>query len=111
MDAGIQSVGKITAIPPTVIACDKREAFAQGSPCDEAIHLSCCLTKAGLLRGACHRAARSLSSGAHSRDPLAPTRWLAMTADYAFGTKACTHKLRLFGNRWLMSALPPKATK
>src|SRR5260370_9938838 len=35
--------------------------------------------KAGLLRGACHRATRSLSSGAHSRDPLAPTRWLAMT--------------------------------
>jgi hypothetical protein len=24
----------------TVIACDKREAFAQGSPCDEAIHLA-----------------------------------------------------------------------
>jgi hypothetical protein len=24
----------------SVIACDKREAFAQGSPCDEAIHLS-----------------------------------------------------------------------
>jgi hypothetical protein len=22
-----------------VIACDKRKAFAQGSPCDEAIHL------------------------------------------------------------------------
>src|SRR6266436_7220373 len=34
----------------------------------------------GLLRGACHRAARSLPSGARSRDPLAPTRWLAMTA-------------------------------
>jgi hypothetical protein len=31
-------------------------------------------------------ASRSLSSGAHSRDPLAPTRWLARTADYAFGT-------------------------
>jgi hypothetical protein len=24
--------------PPTVIACDKREAFAQGSASDEAIH-------------------------------------------------------------------------
>jgi hypothetical protein len=23
-----------------VIACDKREAFAHGSPCDEAIHIS-----------------------------------------------------------------------
>jgi hypothetical protein len=33
----------------------------------------------GLLRGACHRAALSLSSGAHSRDPFALTRWLAMT--------------------------------
>jgi len=58
--------------------CDKREAFAQGSPCDEAIHLDA-QRKNGLLRGACHRAARRLSSGAHSRDPLAPTRWLAMT--------------------------------
>src|SRR5258708_21085443 len=35
--------------------------------------------KAGFLRGACHRTTRSLSSGAHSRDPLAPARWLAMT--------------------------------
>jgi len=25
--------------------------------------------------------------------------------------RACTHKSRLFGNRWLMSALPPKAAK
>src|SRR3981081_2455798 len=32
-----------------VIACDKREAFAQGSPCDEAIHLSSCC-RHGLLR-------------------------------------------------------------
>jgi NAD(P)-dependent dehydrogenase (short-subunit alcohol dehydrogenase family) len=30
-------------------------------------------------KGAYHRAARSLSSGAHSRDPLAPTGWRAMT--------------------------------
>src|ERR1700716_2729516 len=39
-----------------VIACDKREAFAQGSPCDEAIHPDA-QRKNGLLRGACHRAA------------------------------------------------------
>jgi hypothetical protein len=39
----------------SVIACDKREAFAQGSTCDEAIQLF--TKKAGLLRGACHRAA------------------------------------------------------
>jgi hypothetical protein len=31
-------------------------------------------------RGACHWAARRLPSGVHSRDPLAPTRWLAMTS-------------------------------
>src|SRR6266481_5891750 len=36
---------------------------------DEAIQFLC--VASGLLRGACHRAARSLSSGAHSRDPLA----------------------------------------
>jgi hypothetical protein len=29
-----------------------------------------------------------MSSGAHSRNPLAPTRWLAMTADHAFGTNS-----------------------
>jgi hypothetical protein len=29
-------------VHPDVIACDKREAFAQGSESDEAIH-SCCL--------------------------------------------------------------------
>ena len=28
--------------PPAVIACDKREAFAQGSASDEAIHFSVC---------------------------------------------------------------------
>jgi hypothetical protein len=39
-----------------VIACDKREAFAQGSVSDEAIQLSF-LPLDGLLRGACHRAA------------------------------------------------------
>jgi hypothetical protein len=44
-----------------VIACDKREAFAQGSTCDEAIQLASLLWIAS----------RSLSSGAHSRDPLA----------------------------------------
>jgi len=45
-----------------VIACDKREAFAQGSDNDEAIHSSA--KKVWI-------ASRSLSSGAHSRDPLA----------------------------------------
>jgi hypothetical protein len=30
------------ANPPAVIACDKREAFAQGSASDEAIHFSVC---------------------------------------------------------------------
>jgi hypothetical protein len=33
-----------------VIACDKREAFAQGSICDEAIHLAAQRKEAGLLR-------------------------------------------------------------
>ena len=32
---------------------------------------------------------------------------LRVNAPDAF--RACTHKSRLFGNRWLMSALPPKA--
>jgi hypothetical protein len=32
--------------------------------------------------GVAHRVARSLSSGAHSRDPLAPTHWLI--ASYVF---------------------------
>jgi hypothetical protein len=41
-----------------VIACDKREAFAQGSASDDAIQFFWI-------------ASRSLSSGAHSRDPLA----------------------------------------
>jgi hypothetical protein len=45
-----------------VIACDKREAFAQGSVSDEAIHSS---------QRHFWIASRSLSSGAHSRDPLA----------------------------------------
>jgi hypothetical protein len=45
----------------SVIACDKREAFAQGSDSDEAIHLSACrdmdcfaslaMTAAGTLSG------------------------------------------------------------
>src|ERR1019366_7497322 len=34
--------------PSIVIACDKREAFAPGSPCDDAIHFA--VPKAGLLR-------------------------------------------------------------
>jgi hypothetical protein len=28
-----------------------------------------------------------------------------------FSSRACTHKSRLFGNRWLMSALPAKVAK
>jgi hypothetical protein len=48
----------------TVIACDKREAFAQGSTCDEAIQLPVSPRERWI-------ASRSLSSGAHSRDPLA----------------------------------------
>jgi hypothetical protein len=45
-----------------VIACDKREAFAQGSEA----------TKQSILpRAVKWIASRSLSSGAHSRDPLA----------------------------------------
>src|SRR5665213_1614430 len=40
-----------------VIACDKREAFAQGSSCDEAIQSRLAsLLRDGLFRGACHRA-------------------------------------------------------
>jgi hypothetical protein len=45
----------------TVIACDKREAFAQGSEA----------TKQSILSRHPWIASRSLSSGAHSRDPLA----------------------------------------
>jgi hypothetical protein len=47
-----------------VIACDKREAFVEGSECDEAIHPSFAWQD-GLLRGACHRAR------------IRATRWLA----------------------------------
>jgi hypothetical protein len=50
-----------------VMACDKREAFAQGSVSDEAIH-SWFVALSGLLCGACHRAR------------IRATRWLAMTA-------------------------------
>jgi hypothetical protein len=46
-----------------VIACDKREAFAQGSESDEAIRSSLYVDP--------WIASRSLSSGAHSRDPVA----------------------------------------
>jgi hypothetical protein len=56
-------------IPSTfaVIACDKREAFAQGSEADEAIQLFRHIS--GLLRGAGHLAR------------IRATRWLAMTID------------------------------
>jgi hypothetical protein len=46
-----------------VIACDKREAFAQGSNATKQSILS--------LLARLWMASRSLSSGAHSRDPLA----------------------------------------
>jgi len=49
-----------------VIVCDKREAFAQGSDSDEAVHYFS-ERKNGWLRGACHRAR------------IRATRWLAMT--------------------------------
>ena len=45
-----------------VIACDKREAFAQGSEATK---------QSSLPRKGSWIASRSLSSGAHSRDPLA----------------------------------------
>jgi hypothetical protein len=43
--AATKSNVSVMVLPPEslfilVIACDKREAFAQGSPCDEAIQLS-----------------------------------------------------------------------
>jgi len=49
-----------------VIACDKREAFAQGSESDEAIH-------SFLAR--CWIASRSLSSGDASRRPVGSRCW------------------------------------
>jgi len=54
------------ANPPAVIACDKREAFAQGSASDEAIHFSVC--------GAMDCFAEPVIGRR-----FAPTRWLAMT--------------------------------
>ena len=50
----------------TVIACDNREAFAQGSASDEAIHFSVC--------GAMDCFAEPVIGRR-----FAPTRWLAMT--------------------------------
>jgi len=49
-----------------VIACDKREAFAQGSDSDEAIHISA------------SRATGCFAEPVIGRR-FAPTRWLAMT--------------------------------
>jgi hypothetical protein len=51
--------------PPAVIACDKREAFAQGSASDEAIH-------------SCFVAMDCFAEPVIGRR-FAPTRWLAMT--------------------------------
>jgi hypothetical protein len=54
-----------------VIACDKREAFAQGSEATKQSILSFA-RRNGLLRGACHRAR------------IRATRWLAMTSPSRF---------------------------
>jgi hypothetical protein len=73
--------------------------------CDEAIHFSCCLTKAGLLRGACQRAR------------VRATRWLAMTADCASlirptGYRALAPSLRLHKlRRRLARHLPERVRK
>jgi hypothetical protein len=48
-------------VPTTVIACDKREAFAQGSESDEAIHLS------GMPRYGLLRCARNDGAGIRAR--------------------------------------------
>jgi hypothetical protein len=66
------------AKPPAVIACDKREAFAQGSASDEAIHFSVCGTMDCFAEPVIGRR-------------FAPTRWLAMTQttiDYQLETFA-----------------------
>jgi hypothetical protein len=42
---------------------------------------------------------------------LAGIKWREVSIQAITPSMACTHKLRLFGNRWLMFALPPKATK
>jgi hypothetical protein len=57
-------IAEVCAITTVVIACDKREAFAHGSESDEAIHLRSGDAEQWI-------ASWSLSSGAHSRDPLA----------------------------------------
>ena len=38
-----------------------------------------------------------------------PLRQDNVTRGFSCGYRTCPHKLRLFGNRWLMSALPPIA--
>src|SRR5881392_2439316 len=65
------------------------------------------MTDSGLLRGVCHRAARSLSSGARSRDPLAPTRWLAMTISNRRIARLCLAAGGGAG-RWLILVAPPQ---
>jgi hypothetical protein len=49
-----------------VVACDKREAFAQGSESDEAIHASTCCAMDCVAEPVIRRR-------------FAPTGWLAMT--------------------------------
>jgi hypothetical protein len=55
-----------------VIACDKREAFAQGSEATKQSMVG--LVASGLFRGACHRAR------------IRATRWLAMTVRLSLAT-------------------------
>jgi hypothetical protein len=50
-----------------IIACDKREAFAQGSEATKQSSLAIPLH--GLLRGACHRAALCADPLARNDDP------------------------------------------
>src|SRR6267378_3551685 len=79
-DEAIQPLASCFAEPVTgsarssVIACDKREAFAQGSEATK--QSSFFARRDGLLRcarndGEARIASRSLSTGAHSRDPVA----------------------------------------
>jgi hypothetical protein len=42
LEPGIRVFARVAK---AVIACDKREAFAQGSASDEAIHLSACIAR------------------------------------------------------------------
>jgi hypothetical protein len=60
---GQQPAAVMSSCPHAVIACDKCKAFAHGEQSDEAIH--------ALAYADSWIASRGLSSGAHSRDPVA----------------------------------------